>query len=58
VLDAMDRIGRQLSEAERTELRSEAWRAWPDDYAKRMCPPRDVAVWNRKGASPRESRAA
>ncbi len=58
ILDEMERIGAELSEAERVELRSESWRAWPHDFALRMVALRDVAVWKRKGAPARETKAA
>lgn len=59
ILDKMDALWALLSEEERAKVRSEAWRAWPEDFAKRMANVRtglvDRPVWGKPNTGPRQS---
>jgi hypothetical protein len=52
--DAMEVIWAQLAEAERDSVRNLSWRAWPDEYLRRVSElPTDCDVWRKSKLRPR-----
>lgn len=53
----MDELWSQMSPADQLRARGESWRAWPDEYFKRVDEYREVEIWSsgRLDQPPREA---
>lgn len=55
ILESMDGLWEDLSEAERVAVDQSSWRAWPDEFRRRApaAVRQDVDVWAQPSSSPR-----